>query len=479
MKKIAIYSLAVLSLGLASCSDFLTEEPQTEQSNEITLGDFDGLNKATLGAYAPLYDYSWYGSAFVLGSDMRGGNARRATLMGSGRYIMEYSWVYNESATSSLWSYAYYVIASANNVINNLEGKESESVTAQDLNNIKAECLFLRALSHFDLLRTYAQPYTHAPNSLGVPVMLVAEVGSPARNTVAEGYNQIVKDLTDAESIIANDYVRSGVTDTYATVRKEVIQALLSRVYLYMGEWQKAADYATKVINCGKFSMFTANEYGNPDTWAVNTAAAGKEIIFEVYAAISESYNPYWEEISDMVDPEGYADVAASKDLISLYAEGDVRGKLFKGYVNPDSGEPYPYQWTLKYPGKQTSRPTTNNIPVIRLSEMYLNRAEAIVRGASVSGVTADSDLKMITSNRGAADVVATINSVLLERRKELAFEGHYVYDLARTGTPVNRVDYDGAETARNIEFPSFRWALPIPKSEIECNPNMVQNEGY
>ena len=133
----------------------------------------------------------------------------------------------------------------------------------------------------------------------------------------------------------------------------------------------------------------------------------------------------------------------------------------------------------MKYPGKQTSRPTTNNIPVIRLSEMYLNRAEAIVRGASISGVTADADLKVITSNRGAADVTATVNSVLLERRKELAFEGHYVYDLARTGNPVKRVDYDGTESARNIDFPSYKWALPIPKSEVECNPNMVQNEGY
>ena len=267
MKKIAIYSLAALSLGLASCDDFLTEEPKTSQSNELTLVDYTGLNKATAGAYAPLYANSWYGAGFVLSSELRGGNARRATLKSSGRYTTEYSWNYNESATSGLWYDAYYVISAANNIINNLEGKESEEATTQDLNNLKAECLFLRAISYFDMLRTYAQPYIHAPNSLGVPVVLVSEVGTPARNTVAEGFNQVVADLTEAESIIADDYVRSGVTDTYATVRKEVIQALLSRVYLYMGEWQKCADYATKVINCGKYSMFTAEECGTPDTW--------------------------------------------------------------------------------------------------------------------------------------------------------------------------------------------------------------------
>ena len=473
MKKIAIYSLAALSLGLVSCENFLTEEPSTEQSNEITLSDYDGLNKATLGVYAPLYSSSWYGAGFVLSCELRSGNARRATLLGSGRYTTEYSWTYSDAATSGLWSYAYYTIAAANNVINNLEGKETAEVSAQDLNNLKAECLFLRALSHFDMLRTYAQPYTYQPNGLGVPVMLVSEIGTPARNTVAEGFNQVVADLTEAESIIAADYVRSGVTDVYFTVIKEAIQALLSRVYLYMGEWQKCADYATKVINSGKFSMFTAEEFGNPDTWGVNTATEGKEIIFEVFASTQNDYDPYWEEISDMVDPEGYGDVAASQDLIGLYAAGDVRGLLFQGL------EGYSYQWTLKYPGKQTSRPTTNNIPVLRLSEMYLNRAEAIVRGASVSGVTADADLKVITSNRGAADVTASLSNVLLERRKELAFEGHYIYDLARTGNPVVRTDYDGAEVTRNVDFPSYRWALPIPKHEMDCNPNMVQNEGY
>ena len=96
MKKIAIYSLAALSLGLASCDDFLTEEPKTSQSNELTLVDYTGLNKATAGAYAPLYANSWYGAGFVLSSELRGGNARRATLKSSGRYTTEYSWNYNE-----------------------------------------------------------------------------------------------------------------------------------------------------------------------------------------------------------------------------------------------------------------------------------------------------------------------------------------------------------------------------------------------
>ena len=108
---------------------------------------------------------------------------------------------------------------------------------------------------------TYAQPYTYAPESLGVPVVLVTENGHPARNTVKEVYTQIVKDLTDAEGLIADNFTRSGISDPAAMVSKSAIQALLSRVYLYMGEWQKCADYATKVINSGKYQLLNADDY--------------------------------------------------------------------------------------------------------------------------------------------------------------------------------------------------------------------------
>lgn len=475
MKKIFIYSLIVITLGaVSSCKDFLDEGPELDQSNDLTLATYSGLNKATAATYGYLYDGTWYGANFVLNSELRGGNAKNPTNTDftSGRYTNEYSWNYSSSSTSELWIYGYRTIAAANNVINNLEGKESSDVSQASLNNLKAENLFLRALAHFDMLRVYAQPYTHAPNSLGVPVVLVTENGLPARNTVAEGFNQVVSDLLEAESLMADDYKRGGITDPFAAATKPAIQALLSRVYLYMGEWQKSADYATKVINSGQFSMFTADEL--PDIWTQNTATAGKEVIFEVFGLIANEYNEYWEEISGMTTPEGYGDVCSTADLRNLYEESDVRGTLFESHEGaPD------HFWTTKYWGKGTDRPTFSNIIVLRLSEMYLNRAEAIFRGATVSGVTAASDLGVITSNRGASPATASLSGILLERRKELAFEGHLIYDLARTGTAVSRTDYQGSAATQNIEFPSYRWALPIPLAEINANPNVIQNEGY
>lgn len=268
MKKSLFYILFAAT-ALCGCEGFLTEEPKLTQSNELTLSNYDGLNKATAGAYSPLYAQSWYGAQFNLSADLRGGNAKRSTNADfeSGRYKNEYFWNFSPSSTSGLWNYAYYVISAANNVIDNLDGKDVGGITKQDLDNLKAECLFLRALGHFDLVRVYAQPYSRNPETdLGVPYIKHTVSGAkPARDKVNVVYESIIEDLLEAERIMADKYVRSGVTDPKGTVTKPAIQALLSRVYLYMGNWQKAADYATLVIKtpvipCGKKTSI--NLYG-------------------------------------------------------------------------------------------------------------------------------------------------------------------------------------------------------------------------
>lgn len=482
MKKV-LFSIILSSLAVVGCDDFLVEEPELTQSNELTLAKFDGLDKATLGAYSPLYSSSWYGANFILSSELMAGNAKNPTNteFTSGRYTVPYTWSYNVSSTSPIWSYAYYVISAANNVIDNLEGKTTSDITQQDLDNLKAECLFLRALSHFDLVRTYAQPYSYAPNSLGVPVILHTISGNqPARNTVKEVYDQVVADLLEAETLIDVDYKRSGddavgakVTDDKAVVSVHAIRALLSRVYLYMEQWQDAATYATKVINNedgGTYSLWNANQVA--DVW---TAATGtSEVIFEIFGATGSSYNGNWDDITWMTNPEGYADVASTADLRDMYEAGDVRGDLFVSHKDaPD------HFWTLKYAGQGVNTPDINNIIVLRLSEMYLNRAEALYNGATISGATALSDLNAITSRRGASAISSPdANVIFNERRKELAFEGHIFCDYARTKRSLVRTDYDGA-TLKDISFPNYRWALPIPRSETDANPNMVQNENY
>lgn len=472
--------MAILSAGLfTSCSDFLTEEPKQEQSNELTFATFDGVNKAAAAMYGMFQSDAWYDGEFTLMSELRCGNAKNPTSVpGSGRYRTDTQWIYSDRSTSPLWSYAYYTIARANNVINNLDDKVGVDATQQQVNNVKAEALFIRALCYFDLVITYCQPYNYnatEDDKMGVPLVLVTENGKPARDSKENVYNQIVADLLQAESIMADDYVRSGVTDKAATPTKPAIQALLSRVYLYMNKWQEAADYATKVINNKKYELAPADAYAA--MFSAATAPAGGEIIFEVYGS---DKNEYWDNsgwahlpyITTTDDQGSHGDVCATKDLYDLYSEGDVRKSMFKQHGND--------YFPTKYSGKpKDSDPKYTNVPILRLSEMYLNRAEAIINGASVQGVTAESDLRKIATVRGASQTAAaTKQGVFDERRRELAFEGHITADYARCNKSMTRKDFDDSKN-KDVAFPSYMWALPIPNRERTANPNVAQNPGY
>lgn len=472
--------MAILSAGLfTSCSDFLTEEPKQEQSNELTFATFDGVNKAAAAMYGMFQSDAWYDGEFTLMSELRCGNAKNPTSVpGSGRYRTDTQWIYSDHSTSPLWSYAYYTIARANNVINNLDDKVGKDATQQQVNNVKAEALFIRALCYFDLVITYCQPYNYnatEDDKMGVPLVLVTENGKPARDSKENVYNQIVADLLQAESIMADDYVRAGVTDKAATPTKPAIQALLSRVYLYMNKWQEAANYATKVISNKKYELAPADAYAA--MFSAATAPEGGEIIFEVYGSDKNEYwdNSGWAHLPYITttDEKGsHGDVCATKDLYDLYSEGDVRKSMFKQHGND--------YFPTKYSGKpKDSDPKYTNVPILRLSEMYLNRAEAIINGASIQGVTAESDLRKIATVRGASQTAAaTKQGVFDERRRELAFEGHITADYARCNKSMTRKDFDDSKN-KDVAFPSYMWALPIPHRERTANPNVAQNPGY
>ena len=112
---------------------------------------------------------------------------------------------------------------------------------------------------------------------------------------------------------------------------------------------------------------------------------------------------------------------------------------------------------------------------------MYLNRAEAIVRGATVAGTDAVKDLNLLMKNRNASQYNAVgVDAIQTERRKELAWEGHYFFDLAHWNKGVTHGSCYGMDVKyQNIPFPDYKWALPIPKRELNVNENLVQNDGY
>ena len=143
MKRISLYILATVALvSLAGCGkDFLERAPKLQQTTEIQLATYDGLNGATLGAYYYLGSTGWYTCDRVVENEMRAGNGMKQSFKNSGRATQGYNWNYTADATNStMWAYCYYTVAMANNVIDNLEGKaDGEDVTDQDLINLKEE----------------------------------------------------------------------------------------------------------------------------------------------------------------------------------------------------------------------------------------------------------------------------------------------------------------------------------------------------
>jgi hypothetical protein len=465
----------VLMFSATSCEDFLYEQPRLSQTTELTLSTYEGLQAATLGVYSPLYSSSWYGRNFVVTADIKSGNAKISPL-NSGRFRTDYLWNNTPDASHALWTRAYQCIARANNVITVIEdGFEEAGVDQADLEQLLGECKFIRGLAYFDLARLFCQPYSLGRSQLGVPVVLVTENEKPARDDLGTVYDQVEADLLDAASKLATVSPNEG-TDPVGWATRYAAEALLARLYLYMEKWQDAANYATQVINTFPGSMYTPADYTTWDLGGVWGTDAGSEIIFEVYGAEGNSTHSNWNVISYIMSPDGYGDVGASDDVRNLMEEGvDVRHDLF---VNT-ADWPNDY-WSLKYPGKAPDgNLREDNIPVLRLSEMYLIRAEAILNGAAVSGATALEDVNMIRINRNATALGSiSLQEVYQERRRELCFEGHHLFDLARTQRPLVRVDYDGAVN-QNIPFPDYRWAMPIPQAEIDANENMVQNPEY
>jgi len=477
--KYKIILSCLLIIFITSCSkDYLNVTPRLSQSNELTLSTYEGLESATAGAYGGLCSTNWYGAGFEITADLKGGLAKRGPVS-SGRYINEYLWNNTASSTSNLWTTAYQTIARANNVINTIDdGFTEEGVTQEQLNVLKGECLFLRALSHWDMVRLYSQPYSAGQSNLGVPVVLKTENNYPSRNTVGEVYTQVVKDLTDAINLLPDNNPRG---DDGAWADKMAATALLAKVYLYMEEWQNAAEMADAVIASDKYQLFDTADYKTWDQGGYwGSGGQGKEIIFQVDGSEGNSAHGYWEAISYMVNPSGYGDIAASHDLLGLYEAGDVRGDLF---LEP-AEHPGEF-WTLKYPGRLGSL-REYNVPVLRLSEMYLIRAEALLNGASVSGATALDDYNELREHRNLSDVTTvTLQDIYNERRRELCFEGNELFDLARTQRSLVRNDYSGLDH-KDIPFvqggtagENYLWAMPIPQQEIDANENMVQNPGY
>ena len=459
----ATFLLLVLMVASA-CSDLMLD-PHNAISDDAYFGTLDDFRAAVVGTYSQMQGAGWYGRSIHLMSDIMGNDVKQA---GSANRYQEFADFEGQVVTghgyeTSLWTGIYEGINQLNMLIN--AEWEAPATQAVELTQIRGEAHALRALAHFDLVKMYAQHYTFTADAShpGVPIVLVSDVTSlPPRNTVAEVYAQVISDLNTGITMMTQARYGSFM------MTKEAAQALLSRVYLYMEDYSMAASMADAVIGSGKYSLVTGSAY-------VNQFATGgsSEAILELNNTSADG--PGGNSLGGMLRASGYGDYLPAKDLLNLILPGDIREQMF--IVDVLLTGAYASLRVNKYP----TVTNTDNIPVIRLSEVYLNRAEA--RAHMGQEDPARTDLNLIRKRGLAAAPLVTaggqalIDEILIERRIELGYEGHSIHDLMRNKLGIARVDYTG--DVANMPYPCNFCILPIPQAEGDANPDIGQNTGY
>lgn len=453
--------LIALFLVLSACStDDLEPTLAQDKSIESSITKIANIESILRGTHDRLTGSGYYGRDLIANNEVRSDNC--FSNGNSGRFSTQAEYKYNKN-TDYIWNNAYQVIANCNIIINidltTLEGDQEKGM------HIQGQALILRALAHYDLLRVFGQQ--HASGTLGVPYVTTFKGTElfPKRNTITEVKTSIYSDLEKAYSMMDSKFDSSS---SKTVVSKNVAKALEARASIYFGDWARARDAAKNIIDNGNYTIADANSYVS--NWA--TASAPNSIFELGYAGddnlSSNSLAYIYRYPSDA--PAGYGDLEVAASVINIFENGDVRKDIL-GYQNGGQD----LRNMKKYPDTATG---TDNIPLFRYEEVILNYAEALfeINNADVNAVT---QLNLITSKRGATAITtATKDIILLERRKELMFEGFRFDDLMRTGKSIDVLDSNGSKTI-TITYPNSLFAYPIHVDEINANSNIEQNKGY
>jgi len=433
------------ALVLTACDNRLNVQPTQSIDAIQALATEQDVRITLTGAYDGISDGNLYGGGILYTGELLGDN--RDVVFGGTFTTLDELW--RKTITTSntdvrdTWLDGYNAINRANNVLAN-----TDKVSAANKNNIEGQARFIRGAMYFELVKLYGKSFNDGTPSAnpGVPLVLtptnsISESDNRTRNSVAEVYTQVLDDLTKAEQLLP--VTQSGGT---GFANKGAAQAMLARVYLQQQNYAAARDAANRVITSGTFSL--ASSFANAFT------DASPETIFKIVVTDQDGangMNTYY----GSTRVSGRGDIRVQAKFRQLYDPADPRGQFFTTVNNN--------VFTNKFNDR------FGDVPIIRLAEMYLVRAEANSRLGTAIGATPLADVNTVRLRAGApALTTVDLSSILLERRLELAFEGQQIADLKRTARNVGTTPYN----ANNL-------VLPIPQREIDTNKSLVQNPGY
>jgi len=526
-------SLLIVLIGcsLVACNkDFLEVKPQQSVLTGDVFSQVATSRAAVNGLYSLMQSYSYYGRDAMVIPEVLSDNLTRSVKTGN-RYTGMNTMTHTatDANVSRMWNQMYQVATNANAIIANEENikKVATTLEQEEVLQLVGEAYAIRAMVYFDLAKFFGRPlkFTADGSHLCVPLVLkpitnITEVVYPARNTAAEVYAQIDVDITEAlkRLPVSGGVISSGtVNNTLFRTRMNRfgVLALRARVAIFKEDWATAITASNEVIASGKYTLYPYSSMVQ-DFRTQNST----ESIFEVvnnsndnpgtdsyaYLSSQQGYGELLGTIASMNSKSTGTTLTTFRGLYDAYTPTDVRrGFVALGNRNSLGGETNVPLCT-KYVNISTYQ---ENIKVLRLAEMYLSRGEALARLAIANNDANQlnsslTDINLIRKLRdtasttkpyeasllatpplGAIRASAYVDSIIVERRKEFALEGQRLFDLNRTQTNYVKINSAGNGLSRLIQYSSptstytVRTILPIPVTQVQNNPNMVQNPGF
>lgn len=446
IKKIIIGLIGMLTLG--ACSDFLEEQSQDEVIVQ-TVADY---SQFLLGS---AYGMGYYDLLYLLDDDVEleekqyyGGDNLNAI-----NYYGYFTW------QPDMWERWFKLTDIYIDIYSQLKGVNAtldgiDDATGSDMERdyVKGEAYGLRGFYYFLLVNLYGEPYHSNRQALGVPLKLTAGLTENGieRNTVEEVYKQIVNDLKVSAELFERHPKRGknfrfNLTSAYI---------MLSRVYLYMEQWEDAAKAASRAIE-------TAEGLTNYTTMTSLTIATYKHLEVEWRygrGQLKTGYRP-------------------SQTLLDLYDDNDCRKKFWfsiGGFTGTTTSKKNPDY------SEGVSGPTNT----LRISEAYLNRAEAY---AQMEGKTdkALADLNTLRRYRivgyeDITDISNLLDEIRVERRLELCFDEQRWFDLRRYGMPSITHRYKAKKEDVWLTFTLKEkdplYTIPLSTIVMNNNNSLKQN---